>query len=90
MKRRVIKKHFNKVAKKALKDNAFLKKYFLYSDFLKAILEEKKYLCSTTKQDIFEIGSTNIIWYVSNIIENIEDTFYNKPIFDVLIGTQIK
>lgn len=90
MKKRVIKKQFNKVAKKALKDNAFLKKYFLYSDFSKAIQTEKKYLYTTTKQDIFECGSTNLIWYVSNIIENIEDTFYNKPLFNVLIGTQIK
>ena len=88
MKKRVIKKHFNKVAKKALKDNAFLKKYFLYSDFLKAIETEKKYLCTTTKDIIFD--NVNIKGYVNNIVENIEDTFYNKPIFQTLIGTQIK
>lgn len=88
MKKRVIKKHFNKVAKKALKDNAFLKKYFLYSDFLKAIETEKKYLYTTTKGIIFD--NVNTKGYVNSIIENIEDTFYNKPIFQTLIGTQIK
>ena len=76
MKKRVIKKHFNKVAKKAFKDNAFLKKYFLYSDFLKAIETEKKYLYTTTKGIIFD--NVNIKGYVNNIVEDIEDTFYNK------------
>ena len=88
MKKRVIKKAFNKAAKKVLKDNAFLKNYNLYNDFLKAILVEKKYLHTTTKGIIFDNGS--IKWYVEDIIENIEDNFYNKPIFETLIGTQIK
>lgn len=88
MKKRVIKKQFNKVAKKALKDNAFLKKYFLYSDFSKAIQTEKKYLYTTTKGIVFD--NINMIGYINSIIENIEDTFYNKPIFNTLIGTQIK
>lgn len=88
MKKRIIKKHFNKVAKKALKDNAFLKKYFLYSDFSKTIQTEKKYLYTTTKGIIFD--NTNIKGYVNSIIENIEDTYYNKPIFQTLVGVQIK
>ena len=88
MKKRVIKKQFNKVAKKALKDNAFLKKYFLYSDFSKAIQTEKKYLYTTTKGIIFD--NVNIKGYVNSIIENIEDTYYNKPIFQTLVGVQIK
>lgn len=88
MKKRVIKKAFNKAAKKSIKDNAFLKKYYLYNDFLKAIATEKKYLHTTTKGMIFD--NCSIKWYVENIIENIEDNFYNKPIFKTLIGTQIK
>ena len=88
MKKRVIKKQFNKVAKKALKNNDFLKKYFLYSDFSKAIQTEKKYLYTTTKGIIFD--NVNIKGYVNSIIENIEETFYNKPIFQTLVGVQIK
>lgn len=60
----------------------------MYSDFSKAIAVERKYLNTTTKGIILD--NVNIKGYVNSIIENIEDTFYNKPIFQILIGVQIK
>lgn len=75
MKVRNIKKQFNKVAKKAIKDNSFLKKYGLYEDFLFDINLEKSHLNTTTKSAIAECG--NIEGYVNMLIENIEDIYYN-------------
>ena len=77
MKIRKIKKQFNKIAKEAIKNNSFLKKYGLYDTFLFNIKLEKHYLNTTTKGVISECG--NIKSYVNLIIENIEETFYNYP-----------
>ena len=75
MKVRKIKKQFNKVAKKAIKDNSFLKKYGLYDTFLFNIKLEKYHLNLTTKEDISECG--NIKGYVNMLVENIEEAYYN-------------
>lgn len=75
MKVRKIKKQFNKIAKEAIKNNSFLKKYGLYDTFLFSIKLEKHYLNTTTKGVISECG--NIKSYVNLIIENIEEAFYN-------------
>lgn len=75
MKVRKIKKQFNKVAKKAIKENAFLKKYGLYDTFLFNINLEKYYLNTTTKRVIAECG--NIKGYVNMLVENVAETYYN-------------
>ena len=75
MKVRKIKKQFNKVAKEAIKDNSFLKKYGLYDTFLFNINLEKYHLNLTTKEDISECG--NIKGYVNMLVENIEEAYYN-------------
>ena len=75
MKVRKIKKQFNKVAKKAIKENAFLKKFGLYDTFLFNIMLEKYHLNLTTKEDISECG--NIKGYVNMLVENIEEAYYN-------------
>lgn len=75
MKVRKIKKQFNKVAKEAIKDNSFLKKYGLYDTFLFNIKLEKYHLNLTTKEDISECG--NIKGYVNMLVENIEEAYYN-------------
>lgn len=76
MKVRKIKKQFNKVAKESIKENVFLKKYGLYDTFLFNIKLEKYHLNLTTKQDILEFS--NIKGYVNMLIENIEESYYNK------------
>ena len=75
MKVRKIKKQFNKVAKEAIKDNSFLKKFGLYDTFLFNIKLEKYHLNLTTKEDISECG--NIKGYVNMLVENIEEAYYN-------------
>ena len=75
MKVRKIKKQFNKVAKKAIKENDFLKKYGLYDTLIFNIKLEKYHLNLTTKQDILEFG--NIKGYVNMLVENVEETYYN-------------
>lgn len=75
MKVRKIKKQFNKVAKEAIKGNAFLKKFGLYDTFIFNIKLEKYHLNLTTKEDIAECG--NIKGYVNMLVENIEETYYN-------------
>ena len=75
MKVRKIKKQFNKVAKEAIKENAFLKKYGLYDTFLFNLKLEKYYLNTTTKGVIAECS--NIKGYVNMLVENIEEAYYN-------------
>ena len=75
MKVRQIKKQFNKVAKKAIKENAFLKKFGLYDTFLFNLKLEKYHLNTTIKEDIAECG--NIKEYVNMLVEDIEDIYYN-------------
>ena len=75
MKVRKIKKQFNKVAKKAIKENAFLKKFSLYDTFLFNIKLEKYHLNTTTKEEIAEFG--NIKGYVNMLVENVSEAYYN-------------
>ena len=75
MKVRKIKKQFNKVAKEAIKDNSFLKKFDLYDTFLFNLKLEKYHLNTTTKGVISECG--NIKGYVNMLVENVEETYYN-------------
>ena len=75
MKVRKIKKQFNKVAKKAIKENAFLKKFGLYDTFLFNIKLEKYHLNLTTKSVIAECG--NLKGYVNMLVENVAETYYN-------------
>ena len=75
MKVRKIKKQFNKVAKKAIKENAFLKKFGLYDTFLFNIKLEKYHLNLTTKGVIAECG--NLKSYVNMLVENVSETYYN-------------
>ena len=82
MKVRKIKKQFNKVAKEAIKDNSFLKKYGLYDTFLFNLKLEKYHLNTTTKSVISECG--NIKEYVNMLVENVEETYYN---YDLTKGT---
>lgn len=75
MKVRKIKKQFNKVAKKAIKENVFLKKFGLYDTFLFNLKLEKYHLNTTTKSVISECG--NIKGYVNMLVENVSETYYN-------------
>ena len=75
MKVRKIKKQFNKVAKEAIKENAFLKKFGLYDTFLFNIKLEKYHLNFTTKKAISECG--NIKGYVNMLVENVSEAYYN-------------
>lgn len=75
MKVRKIKKQFNKVAKKAIKENVFLKKYGLYDTLIFNIKLEKYHLNTTTKENISEFG--NIKDYVNMLVENVEEIYYN-------------
>ena len=75
MKVRKIKKQFNKVANKAIKENDFLKKYGLYDTLIFNIKLEKYHLNTTTKEDILAFG--NIKGYVNMLIENVEESYYN-------------
>ena len=75
MKVRKIKKQFNKVAKKAIKENDFLKKYGLYDTLIFNIKLEKYHLNTTTKGVILECG--NIKSYVNLLVENVEESYYN-------------
>lgn len=78
MKVRTIKKQFNKVAKKSIKENKdFFKKHQIYNAFILAINTERKLLNTTTKGVILD----NLKGYVTNLIEDIEDSFYNKFIY---------
>ena len=79
MKKRVIKKQFNKIAKKSIKDNSYLfNKYGVNSIF---IHELKLYLdfilnAKCIKQEIHYEG--NLKAFINNCIEDTEDFMYNK------------
>ena len=83
MKVRKIKKQFNKVAKEAIKDNSFLKKYGLYDTFLFNLKLEKYHLNLTTKGVIAECG--NLKGYVNMLVENVEETYYNYDLTRVIL-----
>lgn len=79
MKKRVIKKQFNKIAKKSIKDNSYLfNKYGVNSIF---IHELKLYLdfilnAKCIKKEIHYEG--NLKAFINNCIEDTEDFIYNK------------
>ena len=83
MKVRKIKKQFNKVAKEAIKDNSFLKKYGLYDTFLFNLKLEKYHLNLTTKGVIAECG--NLKGYVNMLVENVEETYYNYDLTRIIL-----
>ena len=83
MKVRKIKKQFNKVAKKAIKDNSFLKKYGLYDTFLFNLKLEKYHLNTTTKGVISECG--NLKGYVNMLVENVEEAYYNYDLTRIIL-----
>lgn len=83
MKVRKIKKQFNKVAKKAIKDNSFLKKYGLYDTFLFNLKLEKYHLNTTTKKVISGCG--NLKGYVNMLVENVSETYYNYDLTKSII-----
>lgn len=79
MKKRVIKKQFNKIAKKSIKDNSYLfNKYGVNSIF---IHELKLYLdfilnAKGIKKEIHYEGSLKL--FLNNCIEDTENFIYNK------------
>lgn len=79
MKKRVIKKQFNKIAKKSIKDNSYLfNKYGVNSIF---IHELKLYLnfilnAKGIKEEIHYEGSLKL--FLNNCIEDTENFIYNK------------
>lgn len=83
MKVRKIKKQFNKVAKEAIKDNSFLKKYGLYDTFLFNLKLEKYHLNLTTKGVIAECG--NLKGYVNMLVENVSEAYYNYDLTRVIL-----
>lgn len=79
MKKRVIKKQFNKIAKKSIRENSYLfNKYGVNSIFIQ---ELKLYLdfilnAKCIKQEIYYCGNTKL--FINNCIEDTEDFIYNK------------
>ena len=85
MKKRIVKKQFNKIAKKSIKENSYLfNKYRVSNIFMQ---ELKRYLdfilnANCVKQEIHFIG--NIKLYLNNCIEDTEDYIYNR-ILNIMI-----
>ena len=85
MKKRIVKKQFNKIAKKAIKENSYLfKKYDLYNTFINALNNYLDFILNANcvKQEIHFIG--NIKLYLNNCIEDTEDYIYNR-ILNIMI-----
>ena len=78
MKKRVIKKQFNKIAKKAIKENSYLfKKYDLYNTFINALNSYLDFILNTKcTKEIYYIS--NLKTYINNCIKDIENYIYNK------------
>ena len=79
MKKRVIKKQFNKIAKKSIKENSYLyKKYGVYNLFIEELNRYLDFILNTNcvKQEVHFIG--NIKLFINNCIEDTEDFIYNK------------
>ena len=85
MKKRVIKKQFNKIAKKSIKENSYLyKKYGLYDRFIEELNLYLDFIlkANCVKQEIHFMG--NIKLYLNNCIEDTEDYIYNR-ILNIMI-----
>ena len=79
MKKRVIKKHFHKIAKKSIKDNSYLyKKYGVYNLFIEELNRYLDFILNTNcvKQEVHFIG--NIKLFINNCVEDTEDFIDKK------------
>lgn len=79
MKKRIIKKQFNKIAKKSIKENSYLfNKYSVNSIFIEELKRYLDFILNTNcaKQEIHFQG--NIKAFINNCIEDTEDFIYNK------------
>ena len=84
MKKRIVKKQFNKIAKKAIKENSYLfKKYGLYDIFIKELNSYLDFILNTNcTKEIYYI--CNLKAYVNTCIEDTEDYIYNR-ILNIMI-----
>ena len=78
MKKRIVKKQFNKIAKKAIKENSYLfKKYDLYNTFISALNSYLDFILNTKcTKEIYYISNLKI--YINNCIKDIENYIYNR------------
>ena len=79
MKKRVIKKQFNKIAKKSIKDNSYLfNKYGVSKLFIEELNLYLDFILNAKciKQEIHNVG--NLKLFLNNCIEDTEDYIYNK------------
>ena len=79
MKKRVIKKQFNKIAKKSIKDNSYLfNKYGVSSIFIHELKLYLDFILNTkgVKEEIHYEG--NLKLFINNCIEDTEEFIYNK------------
>ena len=85
MKKRVIKKQFHKIAKKAIKDNSYLyNKYGVYNLFIQELNLYLDFILNAkcVKEEIHFQGSIKA--FINNCIEDTEDFIDNK-ILNIMI-----
>ena len=85
MKKRIIKKHFHKIAKKAIKDNSYLyNKYGVSNLFIQELNLYLDFILNAkcVKEEIHFQGS--IKSFINNCIEDTEDFIDNK-ILNIMI-----
>ena len=90
MKKRVIKKQFNKIAKKSIKDNSYLfNKYGVNAIFIKELNSYLDFIlkANCVKKEIYYSGSIKL--YLNNCIEDIEDYIYNHYLYANNINYEI-
>ena len=78
MKKRVIKKQFNKIAKKSIKENSYLyKKYGLYNRFIEELNLYLDFILNAKciKEEIHYQGSIKA--FINNCVEDTEDFIDN-------------
>ena len=85
MKKRVIKKQFHKIAKKAIKENSYLyKKYGFYNTFIEELNLYLDFILNAKciKKEIHYEG--NVKLFINNCIEDTED-FIDKKVLNKMI-----
>ena len=85
MKKRIIKKHFHKIAKKAIKDNSYLyNKYGVSNLFIQELNLYLDFILNAkcVREEIHFQG--NIKLFINNCIEDTEDFIDNK-ILNIMI-----
>ena len=85
MKKRIIKKHFHKIAKKSIKDNIYLyNKYGVSNLFIQELNLYLDFILNAkcVKEEIHFQG--NIKSFINNCIEDTEDYIYNR-ILNIMI-----